>query len=366
MLGSLIRRTLLAKRSVTIVAVATALAAVGVPAPAGAAAMPQTANAAKSAAGWLAREMTDKQRIELFFESLPGDFPDLTAEAVLDFDAAGVAQQYARKATAWLAEPTVLPSFLAGQEGLSAVAAHALIILVAVAQGISPRRFGGVDVLAELRASRLPSGEFMSGPATPTSEVTNQSMAILALKRAGGAPARAVKFLAASQCPDGGFPDSFETEPAPPIGSCGSDPLTTSWAIQALLAVGGRHAAVRRALDWLQAQQRPDGSFFLPADVVSVTGPAAVALAAGGRHPAADRAIAFLKAVQADCSAQPVDRGAISVTGDGVISGTSISADGTTLATLAAIPALAGTGIADVSAAGAHHAAPQLRCTTSG
>ncbi|HEX5404154.1 MAG TPA: hypothetical protein VFX16_17845 [Pseudonocardiaceae bacterium] len=63
--------------------------------------------------------------------------------------------------------------------------------------------------------------------------------------------------------------------------------LTTPLAIKALLAVGGYHAAVQRALDWLETQQRSDGSFRLPGDAARQTGPAAVALAEGGRHAAA-------------------------------------------------------------------------------
>jgi hypothetical protein len=347
-----------AKRSVAIILAAT----LAIPSTA-AAATPQTDNPAKAAAGWLARELTDQQRIELWFDGAPGEFPDMTARAVLDFDAAGVAQNYARNATAWLAEPTVLRGFLNGDGYTTSVTAHALIILVAKAQGIDPRQFGGVDVLAELRALRTPSGHFQGGPVVTSYDVIEQTMAILALDRAGGAPTSAVRFLARSQCPDGGFPSSFESASTP----CQGDLLTTPWAIQALVAVGGHHAAVSQALDWLQAQQHPDGRFTLPGDTATVTGPAAVALAVGGRHAAARRAVAVLKAQQAGCANQPVDRGAIAENpGGSVSSGTSIWANATIGATLAAVPALARTDIADVSAVGARPQDPRLRCVASG
>lgn len=366
----LIRKTLPAKRSIAVVGVALAalLGATGMTPTAAAVAVPQTSNAAKAAAGWLAREFTDKQRIELFFEGLPGDFPDETAWAVLDFDAAGVAQEYARNATAWLAQPAVLRSFLDGHQAESSVTAHALIILVAEAQAKNPRNFGGVNVLAELRAMRNSAGQFVSSPPEDNQTVFDQSMAILALDRVGGAPRDAVNLLAQSQCPDGGFPGSFDfNPPPPPVGVCGSDLVSTPWVIQALLAAGNHRAAVNRALDWLEAQARPtDGSFHLPGDTASITGPAAVALTEGGRHAAANRAIAVLKSLQANCTNEAVNRGAIGEdSAGGATSGTDLSADGTIEATLATIPALARTTVADVNAAGARQQDPQLSCPTT-
>ena len=337
----------------------------GVATTAAAASAPLTTNAAKAAAGWLAREFTDQQRIALTFEGLPGDFPDLTAEAVLDFDAAGVARDYAGNATSWLAGSTVLQGFLGDGTTRSSVLAHALITLVARAQGQNPASFGGVDVPAGLRALLTPSGEFQDKPFAPGGDdVFGQAMAILALHRAGGAPRGAVDFLVHSQCADGGFPASFESVDP---GVCRSDVLATPYVIQALLAVGRHGAVVSRALDWLESQQHPDGAFGVMGEDSPTTGPAAVALRAGGRHDSAGRAVAFLVTLQAGCASAPADRGGIADDARGVVvSGTTLDALATIDATIATVPALAGRGLADVSARGARPRAPQLRCATSG
>jgi hypothetical protein len=346
------------------IVLAVAAAVAGGVTPAAAASVPQTSNAAKAAAGWLAREFTDQQRVALTFEGLPGDFPDLTARAVLDFDAAGVARDYARNATAWLAGPTVLPGFLGDGVTTSSVMAHALIAIVAQAQGAHPASFGGVNVLQGLRALRTPSGEFQDLPFVPGGDdVTSQAMAIIALDRAGGAPRDAVAFLTGAQCPDGGFPASFE--PGSP-GVCRSDVLATPYVVQALLAVGHHRAVVGRALDWLQSQQHADGAFGVMGEDSLTTGTVAVALRVGGRPLPAHRAVAFLRTLQAGCASVPADRGAVAGAAAGrVVSGTTLDALTTIDANLAVIPAFAGVGLADVSARGARPAAPQLRCAPS-
>lgn len=353
-------RTALPAMACVVIATTAGLATTAAAAP-----VPLTNNTAKAAAGWLAREFTDQQRIALTFEGLPGDFPDRTAEAVLDLDAAGVAQDYAANATSWLAGPTVLSGFLGDGTTRSSVLSHALITLVASAQGQDPAAFGGVDVPAGLRALLTPSGEFQDKPFTSGGgDVFNQAMAILALRRAGGAPAGAVQFLVHSQCADGGFPDSFEsTDP----GVCRSDVLATPYVIQALLAVGRHGPVVRRALDWLVSQQHADGAFGVMGEDAPTTGPAAVALRAGGRRAAARSAVAFLVTLQAGCASAPGDQGGIADDARGVVvSGTTLDALSTIDATIAAIPALAGKGLADASATGARPRAPQLRCATSG
>lgn len=361
----LIRKALPVTRSVAVVGVVLAItvAATCVATTAEAASVPLTQNAAKAAAGWLAREFTDQQRIALTFEGLPGDFPDLTAEAVLDFDAAGVARDYATNATAWLAGSTVLQGFLGDGITRSSVQAHALITLVAQAQGLNPTSFGGIDVVAGLRALLTSSGEFQDKPFPPGGDDSvPQSMAILALHRHGGAPS-AVDFLVRSQCPDGGFPSSFE--PVNP-GVCRSDLLATPYAIQALLAVGHHRAVADRALDWLQSQQHADGAFGVMGEDSPTTGPAAIALRAGGRHAQAGSAVAFLKTLQTGCAGVPADRGGIAQDAGGrVVSGTTLDALSTIQATIAVIPALAGKGLANVSVRGARPQAPQLRCATS-
>jgi hypothetical protein len=363
----MIRRSLPVNRSFVIIGVVVTvmLSSLSMASTAAAASVPLTKNAAKAAAGWLARELTDEERIEEFFDGAPGDFPELTAQAVLDFDAAGVAQRYAENATEYLASPSVSIGFLSGEQGVGSVEAHAMILLVAEAQGVDPTSFfGGVDVPGELLSMLNPSGVFTDGG----NDVSVAAKAIIALSRYSGAPASAVNALLAAQCPDGGFPETVESNPTIP-GPCDSFLLTTPDAIEALQAAGGHQDAVDRALDWLQTQQGTDGGFTFQGDD-SMTGTAALVLLAGDRKPAAREAIAFLKAAQAGCASSVIDRGAISSggPGGGVVSGTNFDADTTIRATIAAIPALARSDISDVSAADARRKAPELRCdgTTSG
>jgi hypothetical protein len=359
----LIRRSLPVNRSFAIIGVVVTvlLSSLSMASPAAAASVPQTKNAAKAAAGWLARELTDEERIEEFFEGARGDFPDLTAQAVLDFDAAGVAQRYAENATEYLASPSVSIGFLSGEQGDGSVEAHSMILLVAEAQGVDPTSFfGGVDVPAELLSMLDPSGVFGGGG----NNVSVAARAIIALSRYSGAPASAVNALLAAQCADGGFPQTLGHNP----DDCGSFLLTTPDAIEALLAAGGHQDAVDRALDWLQSRQDTDGAFRFMGDE-GVTASAASALLAGGRGPAARKAIAFLTSLQAGCTSPLIDRGAIaSSPGSRVVSGTNLAADTTIRATIEAIPALARSDMFDVSATGARKKAPELRCddTTSG
>jgi hypothetical protein len=362
----LIQRSLPLNRSFATIGVVVTvmLSSLSMASTAAAASVPQTKNAADAAAGWLARELTDEQRIEEFYGGVPGDFPDLTAQAVLDFDAAGVAQRYAENATEYLASPSVSIGFLSGEQRDGSVEAHAIILLIAEAQGVDPTSyFGGVNVPAELLSMLSPSGVFGGGGGY----VGDDAEAIIALSRYSGAPASAVNALLADQCPDGGFPQAFDRDPNNP-NDCDSFVLSTPDAIEALLTVGGHQDAVDRALDWLQARQDTDGGFSFMGDD-SVTASAASALLAGGRLPAARKAIAFLKSLQAGCASPAIDRGAIAPSpGSGVVSGTNIDADGTIRATIAAIPALARSDISDVSATDARKKAPELRCddTTSG
>jgi hypothetical protein len=362
----LTRRSLSVNRSIAIIAVfATVMSNSLTMAPTAAAAtVPLTSNTAKAAAGWLARELTDEERIEEFFKGGRGDFPDLTAKAVLDFDAAGVAQRYAKNATEYLASPSVAIGFLSGEQGDGEVMAHSLILLVAEAQGVDPTTFfSGVNVPAELLSRLDPSGVFGG----EGNNVDVAATAIIALSRYSGAPVSAVNALLAAQCPDGGFPETLSRDPNNP-DNCNSFLLTTPDAIEALQAVGGHQDAVDRALAWLQTRQDTDGGFDFLGDQ-SATASAASVLLAGGRQPAARKAIRFLTASQAGCASPVIDRGAVATgPGGGVVSGTNFDADTTIRATIAAIPALARSDISDVTATGARKKAPELRCddTTSG
>ncbi|MBB5953565.1 hypothetical protein FHS29_000135 [Saccharothrix tamanrassetensis] len=349
------------RRTAAVVAVAlSALAAsavLAVPGHAG----PVTARPAEAAAGWLARQLVDGERFETVID--PDTFPDqgLTIDALLAFDAAGVAQDNAAKALAWLAQPEVIGSYVTDEEGSQYAGSYAKLALAVLAQSEDPTAFGGVDLIAGLTALQAPSGRFTDKTSYP-SDLTNnfsQSIAVIALERHGSAPRAAVDFLAGSACPDGGFPLKF----AQP--TCTSQVDATAMAVQALLAAD-RPAVAAKGVAWLADHQLADGGFpdnGLPGDQgttsnANSTGLAAQALRVGGRGDVADTAVAYLTKLQVGCSHGPTT-GAIAYDAKG------FNAGNATRATAQAILGLVGVSLAEVSSAGDRPAAPVLDCPTT-
>jgi energy-coupling factor transport system substrate-specific component len=152
-------------------------------------------------------------------------------------------------------------------------------ILGLVAWGLSPRRSGGVDLVARLRTRDRRDGSFGG-------LVNLTSFGVLAL-RAGGDPAsgrtvrRAAAWIARQQNRDGGF--GFSRRGAP----SGID--DTAAAVQALAAAGRRRStAVRRAAAFLTRQQNRDGGLPLTPrgrSNAQSTAWAVQGLLAAGRNP---------------------------------------------------------------------------------
>ncbi|RLK62367.1 hypothetical protein CLV68_2924 [Actinokineospora cianjurensis] len=303
-----------------------------------------------TAAGWLARQLVDGDHVE----SAPAtpDF-DGTADVVLALDAAGVASDAATKAAAFLAEPDTVLEYVGDGAAESYAGPLAKLALVAESRGLDPKSFGEVDLVTALGALQAPSGRFVDASAQPDqSDGLSQALAVLALERAGGAPVKAVDFLVASVCQDGGFPAALDTP-------CVSDVDATAVAIQALVAVGRTDAATA-AVTWLVGKQSAAGGFKtnLPdaADNAGSTGLAAQALRVGGKTAEADKAVAFLTGLQQGCTAAEAVRGAI-FSSQG-------QATGAVSATSLAIPGIVGISYAKVSAVGASNALPIVDCTT--
>ncbi|GGS27540.1 prenyltransferase/squalene oxidase repeat-containing protein [Actinokineospora fastidiosa] len=304
---------------------------------------------AEAAASWLAGQLADGTHMTTTFDGTA--YPDhgLTADVVLALDAGGVAQDAASAATAWLAANS--GAYL-GEGDEAYAGAHAKLALVAQAQGADPTDFGGVDLIARLTALQTDSGRFSDkSQYGDYSNGISQALAVLALHRAGGAPADAVDFLAKA-CPDGGFRLLIDQEP------CVSDVDATGYAVQALVAVGRDASA---ALDWLEGKQRADGGFPgsdpTPGVNANSTGLAATALAVGGRDAAAAKAVTYLLKRQVDCSGKAAARGAIAYDEGGFDSRAA-------RATAQAIPGIVGVSLAEVSADGAAADARGLTCAT--
>ncbi|MFG1918200.1 prenyltransferase/squalene oxidase repeat-containing protein [Micromonospora sp. NPDC048898] len=318
--------------------------------PSAASASPPTLNKADAAAGWLARQAVDGERFEVTFDGVAYPDQGLTLDAVFAFAAAKVADTTAANAVSWLAQPAVLTGYIG--DGTEAYAgATAKLALGAQVRGLNPAAFGGVDLLTRLNGLLTPSGRYSDRSAFGDySSAFTQSFAVLALDRAGGAPPAAVTFLAASRCADGGFPLLFGQ------ATCVSDVDATAMAVQALLAAD-RPLVAASAAQWLVSVQNSDGSFSTNGvPNANSTGLAAQALSAAGRSLPWLRARQHLISLQVNCTGASANRGAIAYTSGGFDASTAVRA------TAQAVPGMAGTGYATLSAAGAQLTAPVLAC----
>jgi energy-coupling factor transport system substrate-specific component len=161
-------------------------------------------------------------------------------------------------------------------------------VLLLRAAGMSPRRFGGGDLVAAIRARRRADGS-ISG------YVSYTVFGVLALRAAGvSAGGETVRWLLSAQNDDGGF----GLAPSSP-----SDGDMTGAALQALAVVGrARSARARRAVEWLSASQNEDGGFGqFPgrSSNAQSTAYAVQGLVAGGAGKAVvSRALAYLRGLQ--------------------------------------------------------------------
>ena len=124
-------------------------------------------------------------------------------------------------------------------------------IMVLKASGLSPRRFRGRDLVAELMRRRRGDGSWHGG-------VVYTAFGVLALRAAGEGPGsgsvqKAASYLGRAQNGDGGLGY---------VPSAASDVDVTASALQALAAAGRRGAAsVRDGVAYLRKVQNGDGGF---------------------------------------------------------------------------------------------------------
>ncbi|RDI23801.1 prenyltransferase/squalene oxidase-like repeat protein [Lentzea flaviverrucosa] len=308
------------------------LATTAVPASAG------TAHRVDAAAGWLARQMADGERLETEFGGVKYPDQGLTIDAIFAFAAARTADDYADRAIAWLAKPETSSAYL-GSDGESYAGAHAKLAVAARVKGKNPRAFGDVDLVAGLKALQAPSGRFSDrSQFGDFSNAFTQSYALFAL----GRDAQGASYLAASQCPDGGFPVTFETSP------CVSDVDATAIVVQALRTQGKPTVS---ALTWLRSKQQADGGFpaALGGSNANSTGLAAQVV----NGIAAVRARDYLKSLQVGCAG--VEKGAIAFDASGFDKATA------TRATAQAVLGLTGANLVTLRSGGPD-GAPTLHC----
>jgi hypothetical protein len=336
---------------------------VGTPAAASTATVASTTDRSDAAAGWLGRQLGAGHVVV-------GPFgPDygLTADVVLALDSAGVGKLAARRATRSLAAH-VLDYTGFGDPNEFFAGSFAKLLNVAAAQHTDPRAFGGSarhDLVGLLRYLECGNGRRPACAASDNgrfadistfgdfSNTIGQSLALIGLERttAAGPSRRSVLYLVQQQCTNGAFPLELSTP------GCTASVDATSFAVQALLAIGGKKATETAQLGarWLKRHQNANGSF-TGNDVnnTNTTGLAAQALLAAGRDTAAADAVRFIRSLQIGCGGNAKNRGEVRyakhAAGDPV------------RASAQAVPALAGVGLAQVSSSGAARHLPTLSC----
>ncbi|MFE1875899.1 prenyltransferase/squalene oxidase repeat-containing protein [Streptomyces sp. NPDC059496] len=211
----------------------------------------------------------------------------------------------------------------------------------------------------------IPDGLY--GKGDPTYDgVWRQSFALLAQHTVGVKPSgQAVDWLVGQQCATGGFA-SFRPNAATECdANTMYDSNATAAAVQALKALGGHDATVRKSVDWLKSVQNEDGGWsYVPGSPSDANSTAVVisALAVAGEKPAEVKSKAGKSAYegllpfQLGCTAEPAaDRGAFAYQpADGKLLA---NADATAAAALAGL----GKGAAVVPSAENTPAAP-LAC----
>jgi hypothetical protein len=307
----------------------------------------------QAASGWLARQMLGGSHFVTVYGGVSYPNQGETIDAIFAFAATKSANGYGARAIDWLGRAGVLSGYI-GSGTESYAGATAKLALAAEVRGISPVRFGGINLIKRLAKLLTKSGRYSDHSTFGDfSNAFSQALAIIALTRQGGAPAKAVRFLASSECKNGGFPLNFGEK------TCVSDTDSTAIDVQALLATGQR-AAANRGLTWLARVQHRNGGF----DAVgakepnaNTTGLAGEAFAAAGWSKRAALARKFVLSLQVGCSAgHSAPLGAIAYDSAGFVRSSAIDA------TAQGILGLADISLAKLSSRGSAYGDPRLRC----
>ncbi len=336
------RRSLRVARAIVVVAGALALSLAVTTAPVHAATPAPIDPRATAAVDWLSHELAANG------DAMPSPYsPDakdwgLTIDAVLALAAGG--QGHSATATATTDQlATNIASYVTGADYEMPDERYAgpigKALLAATVQGRDAHAFGGWDLEQEARDRMQTTGD-QAGRFSDKSVYGDhsngfgQALTIMGLTRTpSGAPAAAVEYLLAQQCPSGGFRLYYDTKPG-----CASDDEAdtdaTAFALQALVDhfPAGKlsdpptndelvFAAVPKAVTWLEQHQQGDGGFGgtgpTAAINASTTGVSGQALHAHKQASPAANAQTFVAAHQlttTNAGAASADVGAIAYT----------------------------------------------------
>lgn len=217
-----------------------------------------------AAATWLKGNLTDGERIVDDGADTPNYL--LTTETAYALAAADGHDAALDKITSFLAAHTGDWAYPDRREAPDASAAARLALVAEVTEQ-DPARFGGHDLIGDLKKNVCAAGP-ESGEPTPgctakgdfrdATYADGQALSVLALLRAGVTPpADTVDRLTQIQCKDGGITSILIR----PGEYCDGDPATTGLVALVLHRAGGHDDAVAEARAYLRKAQRPDGSF---------------------------------------------------------------------------------------------------------
>jgi energy-coupling factor transport system substrate-specific component len=161
-------------------------------------------------------------------------------------------------------------------------------VLLLAAAGLSPRDFGGRDLLDTILAKRRADGSIAG-------YVSYTAFGVLALRSAKVSPGRkTVAWLVGAQNADGGYGL---------VKASSSESDMTGAVLQALATVGRkRSGATQRAVGWLRANQNDDGGFGQfrgrPSNAQSTAYALQGLVAAGAGGATLTRGLAYLRGLQ--------------------------------------------------------------------
>ncbi|MET7712401.1 prenyltransferase/squalene oxidase repeat-containing protein [Streptomyces sp. NPDC005407] len=167
----------------------------------------------------------------------------------------------------------------------AAALAASAVLGMAIASAAAP---AAIAAPTPTPSTVLPSGLYGTGDPTYDG-VWRQSLALLAQDTVGVKPAvKAVDWLTGQQCDSGAFPSYRADATKPCDAKLPLDSNASAAAVQALAALGGQEAPVKKTVGWLKSVQNADGGWgYNPGGASDANSTSIVigALAAAGEKP---------------------------------------------------------------------------------
>ncbi|MBW3664664.1 MAG: cell wall-binding repeat-containing protein [Actinobacteria bacterium] len=259
------------------------------------------ATVVEAASSYLTAQLTDGDHLEGEFGPQYGPTADV-AYALL---AAGFEGATLTDVLAFLTSEESVDAYVHGQpfdqEDAAYVGATAKLGLLVTIAGMDPHDVGGTDLVETLQSLEAESGRYEDRSSFGNfANIFGQSFGLLFLAAEGtGASDAAIAALVSAQCADGGFPETWDSDP------CESQVDATAVALQALIMTNQRDAAADAA-DYLVGTRDDEGAWGEPQNTNS-TGYAGMALLTADEDVEVTQD--FLVAIQNEDGGLPISPG---------------------------------------------------------